>query len=247
MKTLIVAAAFAGAALAQSLSDLPECGQLCINNMLGAASSLGCPPVNGQPDATCLCANPDFGYGVRDCANEVCPSGTDTNSIIQYGLSYCAAAAPGTSAGALSATSALTAGGTATGTAGTTGSGDIGGSSTPISTETLFSTLTTDGSTITSAIGTSTLYSATGAGATGPSPATTGAETSPATAGGETSPATAGGETSPTTAGAETSPAPTGAETSPTTAGSENAAKPIMSVAANGLVGVAGVAAILLL
>ncbi|EXJ93039.1 hypothetical protein A1O3_01595 [Capronia epimyces CBS 606.96] len=197
MKTILAAAAFIGIALAQSLSDLPACGQTCINNMLGQGATLGCPDVNGQPDTLCLCASSDFGYGIRDCAVESCPAGTDTTSIIAYGVSYCHAAASGkSSVGTLSATSALTAAGTATGPAGSasgvtgvtgtatgtatgtgtgtatgtaagnggTGSastaGTEGGSSTPISTETLFSTFTTDGSTITSAIGTSTIFSA---------------------------------------------------------------------------------------
>lgn len=57
--------------------------------MLAKAASLGCPPKNGVPDAACLCANKDFGYGIRDCTNESCPSGTDTNQVIQYGVGYC--------------------------------------------------------------------------------------------------------------------------------------------------------------
>lgn len=60
--------------------------------MLGQQVALGCPPVNGQPDAACLCRNVDFGYGVRDCVNEACPSGTDTAAIIRYGVNYCASA-----------------------------------------------------------------------------------------------------------------------------------------------------------
>ena len=65
--------------------------QVCINNMLGQASALGCPNLsNGQPDACCLCGNADFGYGVRDCSTESCPKGADLNAIISYGVNYCA-------------------------------------------------------------------------------------------------------------------------------------------------------------
>lgn len=58
--------------------------------MLGQAGPLGCPDVNGQPDVTCLCSNVNFGYGIRDCVSQACPSGTDTGSIITFGLNYCA-------------------------------------------------------------------------------------------------------------------------------------------------------------
>ena len=63
--------------------------QTCVTNLLGQADALGCPVVDGQPDALCLCSNADFGYGVRDCSIQACPAGTDTNSIISYGLAYC--------------------------------------------------------------------------------------------------------------------------------------------------------------
>lgn len=58
--------------------------------MLSQAVQLGCPNVNGQPDACCLCANANFGYGVRDCTNQACTSDADKSAIIAYGLSYCA-------------------------------------------------------------------------------------------------------------------------------------------------------------
>lgn len=99
---------FVSYAEAQSLSSLPQCGvseqqsathdtplrlifwqQTCINNMLGQAVALGCPASNGIPDTTCLCSSLNFGYGVRDCTIEACPSGTDTNVVIQYALNYC--------------------------------------------------------------------------------------------------------------------------------------------------------------
>jgi CFEM domain len=53
--------------------------------MLGLAVSLGCP----STDVACLCANQNFGYGVRDCSAQACPPGTDLSGISQYALQYC--------------------------------------------------------------------------------------------------------------------------------------------------------------
>jgi hypothetical protein len=57
--------------------------------MLGKGTDLGCPNVNGEPTAACLCDNPDFGYGIRDCAMESCPIGANISQIISYGITYC--------------------------------------------------------------------------------------------------------------------------------------------------------------
>jgi hypothetical protein len=57
----------------------------CINNMLGiATSSFGC----GQGDVLCYCREPNFGYGVRDCANEACGS-SEAATVIAFGTQYC--------------------------------------------------------------------------------------------------------------------------------------------------------------
>jgi hypothetical protein len=57
---------------------------MCINNLLGDAASFGC----GSADISCLCADPRFGYGLRDCANEAC--GADVYSAVSsYGVSVC--------------------------------------------------------------------------------------------------------------------------------------------------------------
>ncbi|KAF2786942.1 hypothetical protein K505DRAFT_189268, partial [Melanomma pulvis-pyrius CBS 109.77] len=75
----------AGAAMAQSLSDLPQCGQTCITNMVNIASSeFGCT----AGDVVCYCTKLDFGYGVRDCANEACTNG-ESGQVIAYGTNYC--------------------------------------------------------------------------------------------------------------------------------------------------------------
>jgi len=160
MKSFIAAAAFVGSALAQSLSDLPQCGQTCINNMLAEAGNLGCPPVNGQPDAVCLCANANFGYGVRDCTRAVCPADA-VNGVIDYGLQYCAGAASSASGSAsgsaLSATEALTATGSLGGAAGGMVTTIVSDGSTIVSTITgaaggMVTTIVSDGSTMVSTI-----------------------------------------------------------------------------------------------
>jgi hypothetical protein len=52
--------------------------------MLAAAGDFGC----GSTNITCLCADPRFGYGLRDCTNEAC--GSDVYSAVSsYGVSVC--------------------------------------------------------------------------------------------------------------------------------------------------------------
>jgi hypothetical protein len=72
----------------------------CINNMLGiATSSFGC----GQGDVLCYCREPNFGYGVRDCANEACGA-SEAATVIAFGTQYCqqalASASPSPTSGA---------------------------------------------------------------------------------------------------------------------------------------------------
>jgi len=53
-----------------------------------AGSQLGCATGN----VTCYCTQPDFGYGVRDCANEACQNSGDAQRVIAFGSTYCASA-----------------------------------------------------------------------------------------------------------------------------------------------------------
>ena len=50
-----------------------------------AQSEFGC----ASGDVKCYCENVDFGYGVRDCANEACSSPKDAATVIAYGVAYC--------------------------------------------------------------------------------------------------------------------------------------------------------------
>lgn len=71
--------------LTQLLRTDAQLQQTCINNMVSIATSeFGC----GQSDVSCQCNKAEFGYGVRDCANEAC-GGSDAASVIAYGNSYC--------------------------------------------------------------------------------------------------------------------------------------------------------------
>jgi len=101
MKSFAVILAAAGVALAQDPSTLPACGQTCVSNMLGIATSqFGC----AAGDIVCYCSEPNFGYGVRDCSNESC-SAEDAAKVISFGTEYCASAlasATGASASAVS-------------------------------------------------------------------------------------------------------------------------------------------------
>ncbi|EME88316.1 uncharacterized protein MYCFIDRAFT_86075 [Pseudocercospora fijiensis CIRAD86] len=157
MKAAFALAAI-GATLAAAQANLPQCGQVCIGNMLGLAPSLGC----NSNDAACLCRNANFGYGVRDCANEACANAQDAQSVISYGTQYCASAL-GDSASASSAAGASvlsSAAGTesASGTANGTGHA----SSTPITTSALTAVVSSDGSVYTTTTGMTTIYSAGG-------------------------------------------------------------------------------------
>lgn len=86
MKTTFFVLAAAGAAMAQDLAALPQCGQTCVNNMINIAQTqFGC----AQGDAQCFCGNADFGFGIRDCASQACGSQDETAQVISYGTSYC--------------------------------------------------------------------------------------------------------------------------------------------------------------
>lgn len=106
----ILACALLGAVHAQDISSVPQCGvslpppfvppichaprtenitqQTCIQNMLKEQANLGCPPVNGQPDPSCLCKNADFSFGLRDCSQQACGSDV-ADAVVSYGVAYC--------------------------------------------------------------------------------------------------------------------------------------------------------------
>lgn len=50
-----------------------------------ASSQLGCAAGN----VTCYCTEPDFGYGIRDCSDQSCPTPQDAQEVISFGTTYC--------------------------------------------------------------------------------------------------------------------------------------------------------------
>ncbi|CAN8097081.1 unnamed protein product [Discula destructiva] len=160
---------------AQDINSLPECERACVIGVVTAGPSYGCPATdNGQPAPACLCDKTEFAYAIRDCARESCPEGTNITQISEYGLQYCQpaqASASGTQLSALSIFSSAA-------TEAPTGSASTGSETgQPISTIPVVSTLTSDGTTQETTLGSTTLYSPT-PGATGNSSTTGGASSS---------------------------------------------------------------------
>lgn len=53
--------------------DFPGCQQSCIFSMLNKHDNLGCAWTGyGNPDIACLCSEPNFEYGIRDCILQSC-------------------------------------------------------------------------------------------------------------------------------------------------------------------------------
>ncbi|RYP54223.1 hypothetical protein DL768_001002 [Monosporascus sp. mg162] len=165
MKTsaiLVGLSAALAAAQATFPAGFPECGQVCITNMLNMANNFGC---GLNPD--CLCTRPDFLYGIRDCSNEYCQDPNAAAQSINYGAQYCADAGiaisglPSNTASA-TASAYTTVLATAYPTDPATGAGSTGSegvtSGVAITTDEILSTLT-ESSVITSTVGSTTVYS----------------------------------------------------------------------------------------
>ncbi|KAK5636370.1 hypothetical protein RRF57_012082 [Xylaria bambusicola] len=146
MKTSVVFAAISAGGVVAVLpppENFPACGTTCFGNMLNQASQLGCGDSGSTEDAVdgaCLCKNPDFSYGIIDCANAACPQGV-APTVIQYGVDWCADR--GVVIGGLSATpsSEFISSATATISAAATASSD---SSTSLGSETVIVATTTN-------------------------------------------------------------------------------------------------------
>ncbi|RYP05613.1 hypothetical protein DL764_003674 [Monosporascus ibericus] len=166
MKTsaiLVGSSAALAAAQATFPAGFPECGQVCITNMLNLANNFGC-----GLDPVCLCTRPDFLYGIRDCSHEYCRDPDAATRSINYGTQYCADAgiavsglAGNTASATVSASTTVLATATTTGPA--TGAGSTGpdGVTTgiPVATDEILSTFTESGSVVTSTVGSTTVFS----------------------------------------------------------------------------------------
>ncbi|KAJ5211432.1 uncharacterized protein N7498_003078 [Penicillium cinerascens] len=71
-----------------AVSNLSTCGQTCFYNMLAQYATLGC---SSTTDASCLCENINFYYGLRDCSDQACNT-DETTAVLAYESYYCAAA-----------------------------------------------------------------------------------------------------------------------------------------------------------
>merc|ERR1712169_160669 len=262
MKTLAAVAALVGIVAAQSLSDLPPCGQTCVNNMLGQAAALGC----SATDVACLCKNDNFGFGIRDCSYQACPPDTNVAAIIAYGNSYCASVAS-TASGDFAATSALTASGTASGPAGSasgistltggaggsgsataTGSGTAGGAggSSAASNASSGASSVASGASASASSVASSLSSQAASASSAASNVGASASSSAASVGSSISSRVSSATGAAGSAGNSATSSAGGAASSAAPSASGNFA-PMVTVAANGLVGVAGLAAVMLL
>ncbi|KAK6824841.1 hypothetical protein PG995_015557 [Apiospora arundinis] len=137
----------------------PQCGTVCIPNMLKEAKNFNC----GDSDWRCLCSQKNFIYGVRDCADQACPKGDDAVQVKQWGKSQCASVGvdiEGIGGSVTGSTPAATTTVTATGKSGDSesGSATASASKSAITTSDIMSTITSDGSTITTAVGKTTIF-----------------------------------------------------------------------------------------
>jgi len=158
--TLFTLGAIATTVLAQDISGLPQCGQLCATNMLGAdkAEELGCD----QNDLRCLCLNKNFIYGIRDCSTAVCGK-DEAEKVVSFGLKVCSGAGVAITTGSNGQPtgSSVEDSSSQTGSAGKTsatpsGDNDEDDDAKVGALSTIYSTATSDGTTLTTAVSTVT-------------------------------------------------------------------------------------------
>lgn len=151
MKTIIAIVGALVAVKAQDLSSLPECGKVCVGNMLAQAPQLNC----AANDVACLCKNVNFGYGVRDCSYQSCPNTDDAARVVSFGVQFCAGVGVVVTIPATGTATVTTPAATATVTEG--GASSDVGAATPVATSTIQSVITSGGSTFTTSIVTTIL------------------------------------------------------------------------------------------
>ncbi|KAK7564409.1 hypothetical protein BKA81DRAFT_405491 [Phyllosticta paracitricarpa] len=165
MKSLSILVAAASVAVA-TFDNLPSCGQVCMTNMNNIAiNEFGC----AQGNIVCYCEKVNYGYGIRDCANEACSSPVDAANVISYGSNYCAgalsSAAPSTPSAPGYSILSSAAGGVPSGTGASpsptgTGTGTgAGGLGTAVSTVSGTATITSGSQVLTTTGAISTIFS----------------------------------------------------------------------------------------
>jgi len=153
-------------ALAQSLAG---CGSTCIQNMQSFATNLGCT----AGDTACLCRNPDFTYGIRDCSFQSCQQSGDAQQAVAAGIELCRQAGV-----AVEATPGVTV---------TQPAGSATATAAPV-VSSMFSVITSGGSTLTTLVGETTITPPVSGGSAvaTPSPVTTSTFTTVITSDGST-------------------------------------------------------------
>ncbi|EEP78141.1 predicted protein [Uncinocarpus reesii 1704] len=214
---------------AQNLDDIPQCGRMCIQNMLNKAAELGC----AANDIACLCSNRDFGNGIHDCTQQACRD-DNLDQIIAAGRALCPNNESDTTSGAPATTQTIvTSSGTGSATLTETISDTVVTSSSPYSTAPVVSTVTDGSQTMETTVGSTTLFTeVTGSGSVTetPSPTTVTSEfTSTLTSGSNTETVT--GTTTET-------------QTNNPTTTSEGAAGRVMATAGPGVAGALGLMAL---
>ncbi|KJZ80311.1 hypothetical protein HIM_00161 [Hirsutella minnesotensis 3608] len=155
--TIIAIAALVASASAQN--TLTTCLQGCNDRMNSAskAKELGC----SQGDLKCLCTNPSFMFGFRDCANQACTA-DGSRQLLDAAMKQCQGAGVAIANGGSNGGSnggnggSSSANGGASSTAGGNGaSSSNGGASATVST--IFSTISSDGTVRSTPVATTTI------------------------------------------------------------------------------------------
>jgi len=82
----VLAATFAGVALAQNTMPTGDCSLLCINNMAKIAETeFSC----GANDLNCFCTKSNWAYGIRDCSRQACDA-AQADAAITWAYARCA-------------------------------------------------------------------------------------------------------------------------------------------------------------
>lgn len=149
MKTAAsIIAAFAGIVAAQSLGDVPSCASQCGQDMIANDGTIEIENCDAN-DIGCLCQDPKFIQGIRDCVQATC-NDQDAQSAVEAGLRLCRNAGveittpPGASATDGDASGSNTASASATTSGGNGGNGGGAGG--------IVSTITSDGETMVTTI-----------------------------------------------------------------------------------------------
>ncbi|WYZ37390.1 hypothetical protein EsH8_II_000896 [Colletotrichum jinshuiense] len=172
------------ASVAVAQGSLATCANNCVQSMQGLASALGCT----SGDTACLCRNPNFSYGIRDCSYQSCTNAADAEQAVSFGIDLCRQAGVAVTASPGATTVATQPSGAGTATV-TQPAGTATVTASPI-VSSVFSTIVSGGSTITTFVGLTTIVPTASGGGDGesatPSPVSTSTFTTIITSGGST-------------------------------------------------------------